>query len=209
MTTFSISLQPQPGYSGHEFCAPIPCISHLLHDLGLDVPGQDDNIGWPVAVQPFLGHNRNPATGQEFSLFGRVLVHDIGQQIRANTGNEKDHLMATVVKLCKIYFVDLLGFCLMGNHFHLAVRMNPSDDLTDENITERYKLLYGQEAKIIPCQIDDFRNRLTSLGGFVKDIKQGVTKYFNKRKKRWGTFWGERFTLLNSLSAPAQQGLTG
>jgi putative transposase len=87
--------------------------------------------------------------------------------------------------------------------------MNPSDDLTDENITERYKLLYGQEAKIIPCQIDDFRNRLTSLGGFVKDIKQGVTKYFNKRKKRWGTFWGERFTLLNSLSAPAQQGLTG
>jgi hypothetical protein len=43
----------------------------------------------------------------------------------------------------------------------------------------------------------------------VKDIKQGFTKYFNKRKKRWGTFWGERFTLLNSLSAPAQQGLTG
>ncbi len=72
MTTFSISLQPQPGYSGHEFCATIPCISQLLHDPGLDVPEQDDNIGWPVAVQPFLSHNRNPATGQEFSLFGRV-----------------------------------------------------------------------------------------------------------------------------------------
>jgi putative transposase len=24
----------------------------------------------------------------------------------------KDHLMATVARFCKIYFVDLLGFCL-------------------------------------------------------------------------------------------------
>jgi putative transposase len=91
----------------------------------------------------------------------------------------------------------------MGNHFHLVVRTNPSDTLTDEEITERYKLLYGKEAKIIPCQIGDFRNRLGNLGAFMKDIKQGFTKYYNKRKKRWGTFWGERFTLLNSLSAPA------
>jgi putative transposase len=106
---------------------------------------------------------------------------------------EKDHLMATVARLCKVYFVDLLGFCLMGNHFHLVVRMNPADALTNEQITERYKLLYGQEAKIIPCQIEEFRNRLTNLGAFVKDIKQGFTKYYNKRKKRWGTFWGERF----------------
>ena len=106
---------------------------------------------------------------------------------------EKDHLMATISRLCKVYFVDLLGFCLMGNHFHLVVRMNPADNLTDEDITERYKLLYGQEARIIPCQIDNFRNRLTSLGDFVKDIKQGFTKAYNKRKKRWGTFWGERF----------------
>ena len=64
----------------------------------------------------------------------------------------------------------------MGNHFHLVVRMNPADELTNEDITERYKLLYGQEAKIIPFQIDDFRNRLTSLGDFMKDIKQGFTR---------------------------------
>ncbi|WP_031386093.1 transposase [Desulfonatronum thiodismutans] len=106
---------------------------------------------------------------------------------------EKDHLMAIVAKLCKIYFVDLLGFCLMGNHFHLVVRVNPSDGLTEKEITERYKLLYGQEARIIPCQIEDFSNRLTNLGSFVKDIKQGFTKFYNKRKRRWGTFWGERF----------------
>ena len=64
----------------------------------------------------------------------------------------------------------------MGNHFHLVVRMNPADELTNEEITERYKLLYGKEAKIIPFQIDDFRNRLTSLGDFMKDIKQGFTR---------------------------------
>ncbi|TVQ96263.1 MAG: hypothetical protein EA399_16190 [Desulfovibrionales bacterium] len=69
---------------------------------------------------------------------------------------EKDFLMATVAKLCKIYFVDLLGFCLMGNHFHLVVRMNPAGDLTDAQIAERYKLLYGKEARIIPARSTSF-----------------------------------------------------
>jgi putative transposase len=64
----------------------------------------------------------------------------------------------------------------MGNHFHLVVRTNPSDKLTNEEITVRYKLRYGQVTKIIPCQIDEFRSRLTNLGAFVKDIKQGFTR---------------------------------
>jgi hypothetical protein len=34
---------------------------------------------------------------------------------------EKDHLMAIVAKLCKIYFVDLLGFCLYPVKYGFAV----------------------------------------------------------------------------------------
>ncbi|WP_153306830.1 hypothetical protein [Desulfonatronum thioautotrophicum] len=34
---------------------------------------------------------------------------------------EKDHLMATVARLCKVYFVDLLGFCLYPVKYGYAV----------------------------------------------------------------------------------------
>lgn len=106
---------------------------------------------------------------------------------------EKDHLMAIVARLCKFYFVDLLGFCLMGNHFHLVVRMHTEESATDAEIVKRFKKQFGDEAEIMPHQIVDYRRRLVSLGAFVKDIKQGFARYFNKRRGRKGFFWGERF----------------
>jgi hypothetical protein len=42
-------------------------------------------------------------------------------------------------------------------------------------------------------QINDYCRRLTDLGAYVKDIKQGFTRYFNKRYGRRGFFWGDRF----------------
>ncbi len=106
---------------------------------------------------------------------------------------EKDHLMAIVARLSKFYFVDLLGFCLMGNHFHLVVRMHTEETATDAEIVKRYKKQFGDDADIMPHQVQDLRMRLVSLGSFVKDIKQGFTRYFNKRRNRKGFFWGDRF----------------
>ncbi|GAB6057674.1 hypothetical protein [Desulfonatronum parangueonense] len=64
---------------------------------------------------------------------------------------------------------------------------------------KRYKKQFGEDAEIMPHQVQDYRRRLVSLGAFVKDIKQGFTRHFNKSRGR-GFFWGERFTLLNRPS---------
>ncbi|SDB52374.1 REP element-mobilizing transposase RayT [Desulfonatronum thiosulfatophilum] len=106
---------------------------------------------------------------------------------------EKDHLMAIVARLSKFYFVDLLGFSLMGNHFHLVVRMHTEEAATDDEIVKRYRKQFGDDAVIMPHQVQDYRRRLVTLGAFVKDIKQGFTRYFNKRRNRKGFFWGDRF----------------
>ncbi|SDB55844.1 REP element-mobilizing transposase RayT [Desulfonatronum thiosulfatophilum] len=106
---------------------------------------------------------------------------------------EKDHLMAIVARLSNFYFVDLLGFCLMGNHFHLVVRMHTEEAATDEEIGKRYRKQFGDDAVIMPHQVQEYRRRLVNLGAFVKDIKQGFTRYFNKRRNRKGFFWGDRF----------------
>ena len=35
---------------------------------------------------------------------------------------EKEFLVDVIRKKSRIYFVDVLGYCIMGNHFHLLVR---------------------------------------------------------------------------------------
>lgn len=38
---------------------------------------------------------------------------------------EKEYLLTLLQRLSAVYFTEVLGFCLMGNHFHLLVRMHP------------------------------------------------------------------------------------
>jgi putative transposase len=56
---------------------------------------------------------------------------------------EKDYLLDTIKLFGKLYFVDILGFTLMGNHFHLLVRMHPEIKYKDEEIQMRVNRFYN------------------------------------------------------------------
>ena len=60
---------------------------------------------------------------------------------------EKDYLLKLIKQLSRVYFAEVRGFCLMGNHFHLMVRMHPGDSYDDEELKRRYKLYYGEDSK--------------------------------------------------------------
>ena len=45
---------------------------------------------------------------------------------------EKEHLLRLIKHMSSVYFVEVLGFCIMGNHFHLLVRMMPRSLYGDE-----------------------------------------------------------------------------
>ncbi|MGM0540301.1 MAG: transposase [Thermodesulfobacteriota bacterium] len=47
---------------------------------------------------------------------------------------EKSLLLATIKQLSSVYFCEVLGFCLMGNHFHLLVTMRPEDEVSDDEV---------------------------------------------------------------------------
>ena len=36
---------------------------------------------------------------------------------------EKEFMLDLIRRFSTLYFVEILGFCLMGNHFHILVRM--------------------------------------------------------------------------------------
>jgi hypothetical protein len=109
---------------------------------------------------------------------------------------EKDYLLQLIRHFGKFYFADVLGFCIMSNHFHLVVRMHTRDYLSDEAMKKRLESWFPKGREITPKTIAQFRERWSSLSKLVKDIKQGFTRFYNKQHNRKGYFWGDRFKSL-------------
>jgi len=57
---------------------------------------------------------------------------------------EKEYLVKLFQQLSQVYFTDVLGYCVMGNHFHLCIRMLPGEDYDDDEIEARFKRYYGR-----------------------------------------------------------------
>ncbi|MCF8146170.1 MAG: hypothetical protein K9N21_19860, partial [Deltaproteobacteria bacterium] len=93
----------------------------------------------------------------------------------------------------------------------LLVRMHPGSEYSDEEIKRRFKLYYGDDEKrdLEEKGIPGLRRKWASLSEFIKEIKQGFSRYYNRRHHRKGFFWSERFksvivdngdTLINCLA---------
>jgi hypothetical protein len=87
--------------------------------------------------------------------------------------------------------------------------MIPDDRFTDEDIRGRFEVHYGDSREFAEGQIAYYREKLSSLSEFVREIKVGFARYYNKRHNRRGYFWGDRFksvivdkgeTLINCLA---------
>jgi hypothetical protein len=87
--------------------------------------------------------------------------------------------------------------------------MFPDYKFTDADIKKRYEAFYGDERVFADGWIPSLREKLSNLSEFVREIKVGFTRYYNKRHNRRGYFWGDRFksvivekgeTLINCLA---------
>ena len=122
---------------------------------------------------------------------------------------EKDEFVKILKRVSRIYFAEVFGYAVMGNHFHLLVAMRPSHHFTDEDIKQRYLMVYGEDAPFPEGRIEHYRRKWASLSEFVRELKQTFSRDFNRSTKRRGTLWGERFksvivengdTLINCLA---------
>ncbi len=124
---------------------------------------------------------------------------------------EKEYLFNLIKRLSAVYFAEVIGFCLMGNHFHLLVHMHLGEEYSDEEIKKRFRILYGDEKNrnLGDGQIPTLREKWASLSEYVKEIKQSFSRFYNRLHNRKGFFWSERFksvivdngeTLINCLA---------
>lgn len=123
---------------------------------------------------------------------------------------EKDFLLDLIKRMAILFFTEVYGFALMGNHFHLLVKMLPEHEFTDEAVKERLERHYGEKRALAwEGQMPFVRDKLASLSEFMREIKVNFTRFYNKRHGRRGYFWGDRFksviveegeTLINCLA---------
>ena len=103
---------------------------------------------------------------------------------------EKEYFVKLLRELTSVYFVEIFGFSVMGNHAHVLLRMGTGEAVSDEEIRRRFRLSYGGEEglELPDSDIALYRERWASLSEFMKDLKQGFSRWYNKRE---GRIWGK------------------
>ncbi len=56
---------------------------------------------------------------------------------------EKEYFLTLIQQLSAVYFIEVLGYCLMGNHFHLLVRILPETAFSDAEIRSMFQRQSG------------------------------------------------------------------
>jgi len=82
---------------------------------------------------------------------------------------EKDYLVKLLKRFSGLYFVEVLGFCCMDNHFHFLIRMHSDSDYTDKEIQERFEKYHdekGDGQDFIDYEIDYLRKKFSSISEF-------------------------------------------
>jgi len=116
--------------------------------------------------------------------------------------------------------LEVITYCMMSNHFHLLVRVPEKQNPTDAELLDRMIGLYGKKGVLVQVarqalkargKIDaDLRQgmleRMGDVSGFMKEVKQRFSRWYNRRTERYGTLWAERF---KSVVVEDQPGVVG
>jgi len=123
--------------------------------------------------------------------------------------------------LAKNFAVSVCGFAVMDNHLHVLARLDVEDAKrwSDEEVVRRWiavyppKTLKGEAIEINQAWIDHqlkdtkrvsaMRERLSSLGWFMKALKEPLARLANKEDDCKGTFWESRYKSIAILDDEA------
>ncbi len=159
---------------------------------------------------------RNPRLLGEGRSFYHCMSRVVDRQFIFDR-EEKEFFRKTMRRLEAFLEVQIVTYCLMSNHFHLLldVPAPPSVDdsrqrLTPEELLRKLPLLYDapkvlevrQELERAAASgsktwereiLARYEARIGDLSVFVKELKQRFTQWYNRKNKRRGTLWEERF----------------
>lgn len=123
---------------------------------------------------------------------------------------EKERFRKTMRDLEGFCCLQILTYAVMGNHFHILVRVPPRRELSDSELIYRLGLLYtDKDVEQVAKQLAGYRKagmegaaealkrrytyRMFDISEFFKTLKQKFSQYYNRREGRCGPLWEQRF----------------
>jgi len=124
--------------------------------------------------------------------------------------HEKTKFTSCMRRLAAFTGMEIVTHSVMSNHFHIVVRPpKPSERsfLTDDQLLVKLKRFYGPQSLKVKTFRDSMKlggrlhaelrkqylRRMGNLSIFMQELKEGFSKWYNKRHERWGTLWASRF----------------
>ena len=156
------------------------------------------------------------ARTRRIKLAGRDAIYHImsrtagRQMLLADAGVKRDMLRA-LERSAEFSGVEVLGFALMDNHFHLVVRIpSPEGPVPEKEVLRRYAVLVGKEkagelesrlahmrergdSHSVDVILDRMRSRMYDLSQFGKTFKETFGRIFRKKRPWCGNLWEGRF----------------
>jgi len=115
------------------------------------------------------------------------------------TPEERTRFLGVLKRTAEFCGVELLGFCVMSNHFHALVHVPVARELSDEEYVKRYEAWKGRDAAAqlkLPLG-EPIKQKLMSLmfslSKFMQLAKEWYTRSYNSRVEHVGTLWEGRF----------------
>ena len=136
------------------------------------------------------------------------LISRIAHRVYFLKDDERKDFLEIVRRSAQFSGVQLLGWCVMGNHFHLLVFLPTPRFVDEQEVIERYAALKGVSAASSVTEtfiewrkqgkagehrvsewLDRQRRRMYDVGIFMKIVKQWFTTEYNRRQGHKGTLW--------------------
>jgi len=98
---------------------------------------------------------------------------------------DKDDFVRRLKHLARVYFTEMLGFCMMDNHFHILLCMFPADHVSDADLEQRYRVRYGEKSVFPAPKSQELRRKWSSLSEFSKErVERKLKEKMPERKER-------------------------
>lgn len=126
---------------------------------------------------------------------------------------ERNDFVSLMTRVSAFSGVELIGWCIMNNHFHIYAYLPEPPQMTDEEVLARFKALkgdaerifnddgFGNECPTLGASLDEgrkkaraermaaIRHRMYSIAEYMRMIKQWFSEDYNRRNGHKGTMW--------------------
>ena len=123
---------------------------------------------------------------------------------------ERSRFVDLLKRVAAFSGVRILAYCVMTNHVHILIFIPEPEELTDDEILARMRILYrdsrfaelkrewdsllglGRTASFLRFR-GAFTRRMWNASEFMKTLKQHFTMSYNERRTHAGTMWEGRY----------------